>query len=254
MSKTDTTGEGKAVFIIDELDRCRPDFSLGIIECLKHFFDSDNLHFVLVANKDFLSSSVASRYGISNGSETYLDKFFDFSIVFEEAANFRGSSNAEIYTQKILSDLIGKVDNKSQELIETISEIVAAYDLTFRQVEKISTNAALAYYAFKDNEFRPPYLIAFLCFLKAIHPKIYQSIKLKRFNFEEFRPIVAHGKWDHYSVRERIESVFLYYSDNDINEDDPRFAGFASMSARFHFRDRQSILPYLANSVVDRFS
>ncbi|MFO1491587.1 MAG: P-loop NTPase fold protein [Kiritimatiellia bacterium] len=38
------------VVIVDELDRCRPDFALGLIERIKHLFSTDNVSFVLLAN------------------------------------------------------------------------------------------------------------------------------------------------------------------------------------------------------------
>lgn len=42
------------VFIIDELDRCRPDFAIRLIERIKHFFDIPKIVFVLVMHKDNL--------------------------------------------------------------------------------------------------------------------------------------------------------------------------------------------------------
>lgn len=39
------------IFIIDELDRCRPDFSLRLLERIKHFFDIKWLYFILWINK-----------------------------------------------------------------------------------------------------------------------------------------------------------------------------------------------------------
>ena len=46
------------VFIIDELDRCRPDFAIRLIERIKHFFDIKNIVFVLVMNKAQFSKVV----------------------------------------------------------------------------------------------------------------------------------------------------------------------------------------------------
>jgi predicted KAP-like P-loop ATPase len=69
------------VFIIDELDRCRPDFALRLIERIKHFFDIPKIVFVLVMNKPQLLQSVKSFYGYDlemNGD--YLEKFVDFTI------------------------------------------------------------------------------------------------------------------------------------------------------------------------------
>ena len=40
----------RLVFIIDELDRCRPDYALSLLEVSKHFFQVQNVHFILGAN------------------------------------------------------------------------------------------------------------------------------------------------------------------------------------------------------------
>ncbi|HGF7203533.1 TPA: P-loop NTPase fold protein, partial [Vibrio cholerae] len=46
--------EKPLVFIIDELDRCRPNFSIEILEKAKHFFNVPNIIFVLGADKEQL--------------------------------------------------------------------------------------------------------------------------------------------------------------------------------------------------------
>jgi len=51
------------IFIIDELDRCRPTFALEILERVKHFFSVANVHFVLGAHLDQLRNSVIVAYG-----------------------------------------------------------------------------------------------------------------------------------------------------------------------------------------------
>lgn len=51
----------KIVFIIDELDRCRPDYALNLLEIIKHFFTVPNVHFVLGVNLRELENSVKAR-------------------------------------------------------------------------------------------------------------------------------------------------------------------------------------------------
>lgn len=69
------------VFIIDELDRCRPDFAIRLIERIKHFFDIKNIVFVLVMDKAQFSKVVCHNYGYDEKlGEEYLDKFVDFII------------------------------------------------------------------------------------------------------------------------------------------------------------------------------
>lgn len=73
--------EKPLVFIIDELDRCRPDFAIRLIERIKHFFDIPKIVFVLVMNKQQLLQSVKSFYGYdSEMNGDYLEKFVDFTV------------------------------------------------------------------------------------------------------------------------------------------------------------------------------
>jgi predicted KAP-like P-loop ATPase len=71
----------KLVFIIDELDRCKPSFALSILEHIKHFFSVDGVYFVLVTSLTQLNSSVRFAYGEID-SRSYLEKFFHIRMQF----------------------------------------------------------------------------------------------------------------------------------------------------------------------------
>lgn len=91
------------VFIIDELDRCRPDFSIRLIERIKHFFDIKNIVFVLVMDKVQFSKVVCHNYGYDETlGEAYLDKFVDFTIHLKQA---KDSENFEL----IIRDQLFKI-------------------------------------------------------------------------------------------------------------------------------------------------
>lgn len=89
------------VFIIDELDRCRPDFAIRLIERVKHFFDIPKIVFVLVMNKSQLLQSVKSFYGYdSEMNGDYLEKFIDYSIVLstnDDTYNYAGVIRTQLY-------------------------------------------------------------------------------------------------------------------------------------------------------------
>lgn len=63
------------VIIVDELDRCRPDYALQMLEVAKHFFAVPRVHFVLGCNMAALAASVSHRYGEKLDAERYLQKF-----------------------------------------------------------------------------------------------------------------------------------------------------------------------------------
>ncbi len=71
----DGTPQKKLVIVIDELDRCRPDYALQLLEVIKHFFATPGVHFVLGVNLHELANSVRARYGAGIDAERYLHKF-----------------------------------------------------------------------------------------------------------------------------------------------------------------------------------
>ena len=71
------------VFIIDELDRCRPTFAIELLERVKHIFDVPNLVFVLGINRDELCKSLQSIYGEID-ADVYLRRFFDMEFTLPE--------------------------------------------------------------------------------------------------------------------------------------------------------------------------
>lgn len=68
----------KIVVIIDELDRCRPDFAVQTMEFVKHLFDAENVVFLFALDMSQLCHSVKSIYGEGMDAEGYLIRFFDY--------------------------------------------------------------------------------------------------------------------------------------------------------------------------------
>lgn len=70
----------KLVIFIDELDRCRPNFAIEMLERIKHFFDDDRIIIVASINRSQLIHSISKCYGEKFDSTGYLDKFFDRNV------------------------------------------------------------------------------------------------------------------------------------------------------------------------------
>ena len=71
------------VFIIDELDRCRPTFAIELLERVKHIFDVPNIVFVFGINRGELVKSLESVYGEIDAG-VYLRRFFDMEFTLPE--------------------------------------------------------------------------------------------------------------------------------------------------------------------------
>ncbi|WP_173912706.1 P-loop NTPase fold protein [Acinetobacter sp. Marseille-Q1618] len=102
------------VFIIDELDRCRPDFAIRLIERIKHFFDIPKIVFVLVMDKTQFSKVVCHNYGYDEKlGEEYLDKFVDFLIPLPLISKLNKN---EIAYFSVLKKLLYAVGEESDDI------------------------------------------------------------------------------------------------------------------------------------------
>lgn len=74
--------ERPLVIIIDELDRCRPDYAVRTLEAIKHFFNIPNVVFVLAIDREQIESAISVLYGkkIEKHSSEYLLKFIDYDF------------------------------------------------------------------------------------------------------------------------------------------------------------------------------
>lgn len=68
----------RLIFVIDELDRCRPSFAVELLEIIKHYFMRDDVTFIITTNINQLSHTIKKYYGSSFDGYAYLNKFFDF--------------------------------------------------------------------------------------------------------------------------------------------------------------------------------
>jgi hypothetical protein len=242
-------GSRSLVVIIDELDRCRPDFALGVMEVLKHFFRAERVHFVLVTNLNHLLLSVQKRYGVGDAAGEYLQKFYDFIIPFEGQQPDSNMTNSGLHALQLLQKML--VGANTPNVVEYVVEIVNAFDLSLRQAERVVINVVLAQIDL-SNRIDFPFPFVLLAVLKAVEPAQFADIKKSRLNTDFLQQLVEKGKWSSPNLRARLLRSVRYYSAPEINVQDPEYKGFES-SWNFNFNSRLDILPHLANNVIDRF-
>lgn len=102
------------VIIIDELDRCRPDYAVKTLEILKHFFDISGFVFVLSIDEEQLKSSVETLFGTKN-FDGYKRKFINNSFILpnpdkEKFTNF-------LYEKSGLANVIKHIEDSNKDLV-----------------------------------------------------------------------------------------------------------------------------------------
>jgi len=131
------------VIVIDELDRCRPDFALDVLEVIKHFFSVPHVHFILGVNLDALSSSVRVRYGSGIDAVAYLQKFISFSVSLPDyVGDLQEKKAIQTYSAHLGSKV--KIPKPFLDLLLNQIEFFSnSIHISMRDVGKIISMAAL---------------------------------------------------------------------------------------------------------------
>lgn len=166
-------GNGKPVtFIIDELDRCRPDYCIELIEQLKHLFTVKNLNFLIVTNRSQLFTSIKNKYGESINAHLYLQKFIDLWISLPKIED-EYNNQPKIYLNFLLPRLFQTGEPiKNNAIFEVLEDIFRANRTSLRGIEK-----TLSYVAILYNQIKTEYIqnyqiaIAVVCYCKAESPE-----------------------------------------------------------------------------------
>ena len=76
-SAAKTSSDRPVVVLVDELDRCSPEYSVEMLQLLEHVFCAEHVVFVVAVNLAELVHSVRAFYGRGFNAEGYLERFFD---------------------------------------------------------------------------------------------------------------------------------------------------------------------------------
>jgi hypothetical protein len=71
---------------VDELDRCRPDYAVRLLEGVKHLFDAPAVCFIFSTNLKQLAASTQAIYGSNFDATRYLKRFFNFEYLLPSAS------------------------------------------------------------------------------------------------------------------------------------------------------------------------
>ena len=206
------------IFIVDELDRCRPPFALDVIERIKHLFSVENVCFVLVTNLSHLETAIQGAYGAKFNAHTYLEKFYQHKVMLPKP-------NDESQRNKYLDYLLGNLrigfgdPSRSLPVWQEIRRLVNVHALTLRQMEHVLRNTVLASASVNENQFFVPQVVAGLCVMRQTHPDLYEHARENRLPWEEvkeFLQIDAGRNDTNTNEREKIGEWWQYFVDPNL--------------------------------------
>jgi hypothetical protein len=170
-------GESHVIFIIDELDRCKPKFALSLIESIKHLFLVPNITFLLVMNRAQLEEAVRCEYGRKVDAARYLQKFVSIWAILPKPVD-EYSSVPKKYLQNCLSRMDYQIKtSQDQSTIRFFEDLITYYNLSLREIEKSLTSFAIIHNA-TDGKLNADYswITVFVAVTKATRPDVYRKL------------------------------------------------------------------------------
>lgn len=167
------------VFIIDELDRCRPSFSIEVLEKAKHFFNVENIIFVLGADKEQLGHSIKAVYGNNLNVNGYLRRFIDLDYILP--APEKGQFLKVLFKKHLFNDYFSSKTGEEtryegNHALEMFTELFELYNLTLREQEHCCTLLSLSIKTTPNNYKLHPLFLCFLIVLKIKDPGTYKKL------------------------------------------------------------------------------
>jgi len=175
------------VIIVDELDRCRPDFALSLLERVKHLFEVDGVHFFFGVNFPQLRNMVRTRYGDGSKNSGYLEKFFNLFVSSEKLASGQSTSDTREFIGSLISGYFGGANvDAARAVSESLQFFAHQNDLSLRQIERVSSIILIGASLIKDNSGLGSFLVG-ASVLKVLYPEMFRLLCRNEVSFIWFR-------------------------------------------------------------------
>ncbi|WNN70085.1 P-loop NTPase fold protein [Kluyvera cryocrescens] len=217
----------KTLIIIDEMDRARPDYSLELLEKIKHLFSVKGLVFFLVMNREQFEKGIAYRYGDIN-TTLYLNKFIHywFSLPKIKSYDFPHVHNNMSTT---ISDYMARLLRENNSLgisyngafAKCISLLLEVNGCSFREAERCMSTMLVVENHERiaiNDDISYMTALALVSFLKVVNPSILTKILRKE---EDSRTILEklnireNSRNDNTGARLLFNLLDYHYRDED---------------------------------------
>lgn len=173
-----STKKDKKLFIfIDELDRCRPDYAIKVLERIKHMFNIEGLMFIFATDSKQLCASIKGAYGQEFDSSVYLRRFFNQELTLPTPSlsdfckeEIERSGLSKFFKGDLYPDDLGCPSNR----ICVVSERLG---LSLRDCQRLIQKLNLFYLISPHDLIPHVYIVTILAGILIVDKDSYENIK-----------------------------------------------------------------------------
>lgn len=173
----------RITFFVDELDRCRPDFAIQVIEKIKHLFSVSHVNFVLAINREQLVEIIKHAYGVNeDDAYVYLQKFVHVETKLPTLKDLRTSNeqNLKLFVEEVVNAFQIPDDIFVNEgFYKLIKKSLAQVDYTPRSIERTLTLYSISISSCREEKAERLFRHVLLLSLLKVHVRpIYEDAKV----------------------------------------------------------------------------
>lgn len=138
----------RIVILVDELDRCRPNYAVEFLETIKHFFDIPGLIFIIGVDKTQLAASAKALFGQELNFDEYYRKFAQRNVTLR----VKSHAMTERFCRALVEEYFSGDAFKGRERFpyakhdhsrtENVVELCTAFSLNARQIHELLRTSA----------------------------------------------------------------------------------------------------------------
>ena len=181
----------RVLFLVDELDRCRPDYAISYLGTIKHIFDIKGAIFVLAADRHHLENSAKTAFGLNLDFEEYYRKFIHREVTLPQISK----TGYERLASKYLTYYLEKEGLRNcfmaldRHRLNNISELIGALKLTPRQTQEVFRILGHTLSTSKEKKGRMRWTLAVgsiaMVAFKVGEPRIFSLLGSQQFDCKE---------------------------------------------------------------------
>jgi hypothetical protein len=169
------TENKRVVVIIDELDRCHPEYAIAFLEATKLIFGQSGFVFCLMMNAEYLESLARHRFGVAKEDEKYIDKFVDIRLKLDPQPEVFKTAVYDLAFDLPLKIPYGEDAAFSMESAAELASILAVEcGFSMRKTKRILLKVEIALRCYSDRALDAPLLI-FMAFKDESPSKVNQA-------------------------------------------------------------------------------
>lgn len=194
-------GAKPLVIIIDELDRCRPEYAIRTLERAKHLFDVPGVVFVLSVNRNELARATTAFYGEGTSGDDFLKKIIDIEYNLPEPpkTSFRVLVIDQLGLNISRANPQKKLDDSDLELLwlnKMMSAVCDGFGMSLRDEYQCLVRLKLISQSNESTTMFPNEVFFLLIALRHSRRSVYESLRqgadmTKFFSETEFRRDVS---------------------------------------------------------------